>query len=148
MYATFEKTIGRNRTSYDSGKQVQLFGCNEGWIPWFVKLGMPSGQSEPYAWHVRIEDAVALPDVGAERPKASAILIDIKPGSKDSFLIFELLDVYGYSADEWTPMLWRMRVLANAGPKDNHLEDFDASNDGAIIYNFVYAMGGVIDGHT
>jgi hypothetical protein len=111
-----------------------------------VKISAPTGQNEPYTWHIRIEDALALPDVRAEYPKATAILIDIKPSAKDSFVLCELLDVYGYSADEWTPMLWRMRVLANAGPKDNHLEDFDAPNDGAIIYNFVYAMGSVTDG--
>jgi hypothetical protein len=146
MFATFEKQIGPDRTSYRSGKQVKLFGCNEGWIPWFVKLSAPTGQNEPYAWHVRIDEALALPDVRAEFPNAEAILIDIKPSAKDSFVLCELLDVYGYSTDEWTPMLWRMRVLANAGPKDNHLEDFDAPNDGAIIYNFVYAMGSVTDG--
>ncbi len=146
MFATFEKKIGPDRTSYRSGTQVKLFGCNEGWIPWFVKLGMPSGQNEPYAWHVRIDDALALPDVQKERPNTGAILVDIKPSAKDSFLVCELRDVYGYSADDWTPMLWGMRVLVNGDAKGNHLEDFDAPNGGEIIYNFLYAMGGVTDG--
>lgn len=147
MFATFKKEIGRDRTTFRSGKKISLFGCNEGWIPWFLHLMMPRGQAEPYAWQVNICAGLALPDVRKEFPDAEAIIVDIKPVAKDQFFVCELLDVYGYSADEWTPMLWRMKVL-DIGSQLNadHLQDFNALNKGDIIYEFLYAMGSVDNG--
>ena len=147
MFATFKKEVGPDRTTFRLGEQVKLFGCNEGWIPWFVKLFMPPGQNEPYAWHVNVQEALALPEVRKERPNGDAIIVDIKPATKGWFFVCELQDVYGYSADEWTPMLWRLRVLEIGGnEKTNHLEDFDAAHGGEIIHEFLYAMGGVSEG--
>ena len=147
MYATFKKEMGRERTTFRTGEQISLFGCNEGWIPWLLQKMMPMGQGEPYAWHVRIDDGLALPEVRREFPNAEAIVVDIKPTAKDHFFVCELLDVYGYSANDWTPLLWRMRLLqANGDPKANHLEDFQAPNNGDLIYEYLYAMGSVDNG--
>src|SRR5713101_1139811 len=124
MYATFKKEIGQGRTKFRAGEKVSLFGCDKGWLHWLVQEMMPPGQNEPYAWHLRMDDALALPAVQKEFPKVNAIIVDIKPTSKDEFFVCELLDVYGYSSDGWTPLLWRMLLLEIGKPKDNHLEDF------------------------
>jgi hypothetical protein len=147
VYATFKKETGQTRTKFRAGEQISLFGCNEGWIPWLVQEMMPPRQNEPYVWHLNVHDCLALPAVRNQYPNATAIIVDIKPTAKTEFFVCELLDVYGYSSDEWTPLLWRMRVLEIGGdPKANHLEDFDASNDGDIIYEFLYAMGSISEG--
>jgi len=84
--------------------------------------------------------------VRKQYPNANSIIVDVKPAAKNEFFVCELLDVYGYSSDEWTPLLWRMRVLEIGKPKDNHLEDLDAPNDGDIIFEFLYAVGRVSEG--
>src|SRR6266480_2512314 len=135
MFATFKKEVGRDRTTFRAGERISLFGCNEGWIPWLLQKMMPQGQGEPYAWHLCIDQALALPAVRKEYPKVETIIVDIKPTAKDQLFVCELLDVYGYCADEWTPMLWRMKVLDISGqPKADHLQDFNAPNNGDIIY--------------
>src|SRR5580700_1758723 len=106
MFATFKKEAGLDRTTFRAGNKISLFGCNEGWIPWLLHEMMPQDQQEPFAWHVRIDEGLALPGVREQFPDAQAIVVDIKPAAKDQFFACELLDVYGYSADEWTPMLW------------------------------------------
>ncbi len=146
MFATFKKEVGRDRTTFRSGEQISLFGRNKGWIPWLLQQMMPNGQGEPYRWHIHIHDGLALPAVRKEYPNVDAIIVDIKPTAKDQFLVCELEDVYGYSADGWTPLLWHMQVLSNGEPKANHLEDFDARSDGKTIYEFLYATGGVDNG--
>ena len=149
MFATFKKEKGQERTTFRAGKPISLFGCIEGWVHWLVQLTMPQRQREPYSWHIRIDDGLALPAVRKEFPNADAIIVDIKPTAKNEFFVCELRDVYGYSADGWTPLLWRMQVLEiDSERKGNHLEDFDAPNDGDIIYEFLYAMGSVDNGKT
>lgn len=146
MFATFKKEIGQARTKFRAGKKISLFGCDNGWIPWLVQEMIPPRQNEPYVWHLHMDDGLALPTVRKEFPNASAIIVDIKPAARNEFFVCELLDVYGYSSDEWTPLLWRMRVLEHGEPKADHLADFDAPNDGEIIYEFLYAMGSVSNG--
>ena len=112
-----------------------------------VQEMMAPGQNEPYAWHIHIDAGLALPAVRKEFPNAEAIIVDIKPKAKDQFFLCELRDVFGYSDDEWTALLWRMRLLQiSREPKANHLEDFKAPNNGEVIYEFLYAMGGVSEG--
>jgi hypothetical protein len=150
MYAIFKKKEMRSgRAVFQKGEAISLFGCNEGWMPWLLQMTMPKRQNEPFAWHLKIQEVLALDQVRKDYPNAEAIVVDIKPTSKDEFFVCELEDIYGYSDSDWTPLLWRMKVLQiGSEPKKNHLANFEAPDDGDIVYEFLYAQGSVKEGKT
>ena len=55
MYALYRRTrIGNAATRYERDKKepnISLFGCNNGFIPWLLRLKVPANQNEPYCWH-------------------------------------------------------------------------------------------------
>ncbi|MBC8868586.1 MAG: hypothetical protein H8E44_04175 [Planctomycetes bacterium] len=59
MYALYAKSVVAERVTYQHRADVSLFGCNAGYIPRFVRTAMPQRQSEPYKWHVPVQDALA-----------------------------------------------------------------------------------------
>lgn len=155
MYAAFRKESLTSpemvRFKLLDGK-ISLFGCSNGWIPWLLNMAIPNGQDEPYRWHLALRDALCS-RIAREyatkhyRSEVNTILINIKPGSDELFLC-ELLDVWGYSADGWTPMLWHLRVVEpqDASCTSSGFDDFTAAENGDHVYEFLYAMGTVRNG--
>ncbi len=85
---------------------------------------------------------------GSEYPNADAILIDIKPDSKIERLFCEILDVWGFSENGWTPFLMRMKVLRPRGNHAlEHMRRFAVPNrDHEEVYEFLHASGTVRNG--
>jgi hypothetical protein len=58
LYALYRRTrIGDTATRYERDKKesnISLFGCNNGFIPWLLRLKVPAIQDEPYCWHVDV----------------------------------------------------------------------------------------------
>jgi len=155
MYATFKKEMGQGRESFRAGEEELLFGRRAGWLPWLLQDEMDDTsprQCEPYPWHVNIQTALLRPSIRERYPNVESIVVDIKPKAKDNFLVCELQDVYGYSDDGWTPLLWRMRQLPSVsklkrkGGRGKYIESFDAPLDGDSAYVFLYTRGSVEDG--
>lgn len=155
MYAAYRKEREGNpnflRFKLVDGN-ISLFGCNEGWIPWLLEMALPKGQEEPFRWHLLLQEALRREAAGEYAAKqydsdVNAILINIKPGSDELFLC-ELLDVWGFSAHSWTPMLWHLRVLEPKGTEctPSRFGEFTAADDGDHVYEFLYAAGTVKNG--
>jgi hypothetical protein len=90
-------------------ENIYLWGCRQGLIPSMLQRRTATNQREPYAWHFTSQYE-ALADLGWEYAQANSIAIDMKP--KDAGVhLCELLDCFGYSWKDWTPILLRMRVL-------------------------------------
>ena len=105
MYALYDKARNKGATQYRFQEQVSLFGCNEGYIPWLLSKQLTSDSSEPFPWHVNIEDCLK----GVEQDNQT-LIIDLKPNNR-YLSLYEVLNVWGYSASGWTPILLHLRSL-------------------------------------
>lgn len=155
MYAAFKKENKGDSTLYAlRDKKICLFGRENGWIPWLLQMSIPETQDQPYRWHLNLQEALGLKEATEYYAKerysgdVNAIVINLKPLSKELSL-FELVHVWGYSADGWTPMLWHLRYLTPTGKTNctpSHFDDFTISGAGDDVYEFLYAMGTVKNG--
>ncbi|HDY66093.1 MAG TPA: hypothetical protein ENH84_07685 [Phycisphaerae bacterium] len=148
MYARYTRTrIASDETRYELQKEkVSLFGCNNGFIPWLLELKLLPGQGEPCKWHV---DVVAELGGHPDYPH-NTLLIDLKPKqNKTNLSLYEVMDVWGYSASGWTPILLRLNGLfVDEDPSvvdRNALVRKDDEIDGPI-YEFLYLDGSVMEG--
>jgi hypothetical protein len=145
MYSRYVKTQADGRDHYRFIENICLFGCNEGYIPWLLAEQTPSTQEEPYAWHLDVEAALAKTEFAG-----SALIIDLKPKQKKSNLsLYELIDVWGYSASDWTPILLHLTGLfVDADPTKFNRKDFWRRDDQKDdpIYEVLYLDGTVSKG--
>lgn len=147
MYARYKKSrVDNNVTRYEFQEEVSLFGCNSGFIPWLLGLKLPQDQGEPYKWHV---DVVAELGRHPDYP-LNTLLINLKPKqNKTNLSLYEVMDVWGYSADGWSPILLRLNGLfVDENPSAVNRKDFvrkDNDIDGPI-YEFLYLDGSIKDG--
>ena len=147
MYARYKKTqIGNGASRYEFVEPISLFGCNNGFIPRLLKLQTPSNQNEPYLWHLDVEKSLEKSD---EYPN-STLVIDLKPKqNKTNLSLYEVLDVWGRSASDWTPILLHLGGLfVDADPNSVNRKDFTISEseiDGPI-YELLYLDGSIQNG--
>jgi hypothetical protein len=144
MYARYTRArVGSDATRYEYQEQISLFGCNNGFIPWLLSQKVPPRQGEPYEWHVDVVNELgAHPDY-----PASTLIIDLKPKqSKHNLSLYEVLDVWGYSKSDWSPILLRLSGLfVDEDPKRINRKSFvrkDSDVD-TPIYEFLYLVGSV-----
>ena len=147
VYSLYRRTnIGKNATRYERDKkekEISLFGCNNGFIPWLLGFKVPPNQNEPYPWQVDV-----LPELNAQPDyRGGTLIIDLKPKqNKTNISLYEVLDVWGWSQDNWTPILLRLNGLfTDDRPETINREDFvraDADISGPI-YEFLYLTGSV-----
>lgn len=150
MYFLYRRTrLDEKSTRYkldEKEKEIHLFGCNEGFIPWLLRFKVPPHQNEPYLWHVDVlSDLDAQPDY-----RNGGLIIDLKPKqNKSNVSLYEVLDVWGWSEHDCTPILLRLNGLfVDQDPQTINREDFvrdDADVDGPI-YEFLYLDGTVKNG--
>jgi len=126
MYALYKKTRLKGHCRYEFKERASLFGCNQGYIPWLLAKQMSPSQKEPYGWHLRLEEALAKADC-----PDSTLIIDLKPKQqKTNLSLYEVLDVWGWSASGWTPILLHLcGLLVDADPKGVDRNDFRIRND-------------------
>jgi len=147
MYLRYDKNrMISGSIRYCFREQVSLFGCNVGFIPRLLRLGIPPTQNEPYTWHLNIEEALE----STAEYRGSALVIDLKPKQqKNNLSLYELLDVWGYSLNGWTPILLHVSGLfVDADPNSFDRNDFSSSESvvGTPIYEVLYLDGSVENG--
>ena len=150
MYARYLREREPGRSSYQFVEQCSLFGCNKGFIPWLLSRRISSSQGEPYKWHLPIQDCLNGAEWNDTDYTGSTLIIDLKPKqNKTNLSLYEVLDVWGYSHEGWSPILLHLSGLfVDADPKKIDRNKFDI-NDGERdepIYEFMYLDGGVADG--
>lgn len=145
MYALYEKTPKGNGLRYRFKKKVSLFGCKSGYVPYLLKQQLGQAESEPFPWHVNIESA--LDSVGQSH---QALIINLKPNSSEPNLsLYELIDVWGYSSSDWTPVLFYLRGLfVDENPENFNDKDFTRSLSEVEdpIFSMTYLSGTVKNG--
>jgi hypothetical protein len=145
MYARYTKSKAGWVTQYRFAERVCLFGRNNGFIPRLLERQTPSGQGEPYEWHIPLQKAL-----GESRCPDSTLVIDLKPKqAKTNLSLYEIVDVWGYSAYGWTPILLHLRGLfVDADPATVNRNDFSVADSQRHepIYEFLYLDGSVAYG--
>ena len=145
VYALYKKNRQKDQTRYQFSQKVPLFGCDEGFIPRLLGKQIPDAQKEPYLWHLQIENALAK----AEYPN-STLVIDPKPKQKKTNLsLYEVLEVWGYSAAGWTPVLLHLsRLFVDEDPQKFDRNDFWIRDDkrDEPIYAVLYLDGTISNG--
>jgi len=107
MYALYSKLPQGMGHRYTFKKQVSLFGCNSGYIPYLLKAGLSNTATEPFPWHVNIDRAMnSIGEIG------DTLIINLKPNSSAPNLsLYEVADVWGYSSSGWTPVMFYLKGL-------------------------------------
>jgi hypothetical protein len=145
MYSMYEKKACNGYWEYSSPDEIHLFGCVQGLIPRFLQHITPADASEPYLWHLNVAERLAASDL-----KDMCVVIDIKPKNKTPVVhLSELLDVWGYSADSWTPLLFRLRpLLVEEDPVLHNRNNFliDEEDSYEPVYSILYVHGSVMGG--
>ena len=147
MYARYTRSrVDIVNTQYQYQEQVSLFGCNNGFIPWLLGNKVTPGQGEPFLWHVNVVEELCI---SSDYPD-STLIIDLKPKqNKTNLSLYEVMDVWGYSAGNWSPIMLRLNGLyVDQDPTLINRNDFtlnDNDVDGPI-YEFLYLDGSIENG--
>lgn len=100
-------------------------------------------RSTPFPWHAASQDIVAV--IPGSSP-TQEIVIDLKPNVAKNVSLYRLLDVWGFSYSDWTPLALRLEVLfGDLGHDDPSKFKQSFSDDGAdrsLVGEFLYVQGG------
>jgi hypothetical protein len=141
MYARYEKHQFKEKSKYQlKEEQVHFFG-HDGYIPWLLS----KQTSVPCEWHLEIQSALAK-----TKYAGSTLVIYLKPKQKEKNLsLYEVLDVWGYSYKNCTPILLHLRGLfVDDDAKKVNREKFCIPDDlrKEPIYEFLYLKGSIVKG--
>lgn len=145
MYALYDKIQNNGSTRYHFLEQISLFGCKNGYVPWLLSKQFSTSSAEPMPWHINIESS--LKDVGQD---AQTLVIDLKPKNKEKNLsLYEVSNVWGYSASGWTPIMLHLRGLfIDDDPECYNSKEFirSSSEIDDPIFSMMYLQGTVDSG--
>ena len=142
MYLLYRKSQERDATRFEKVENTHLFGCNQGYIPRFLRASLQAGRVQPPPWHIDIARALAQ-----EGKDGHTLIIDLKPGVDQSF--YEVVEVWGYSDVKWTPIMMHLRGVA----VDRPLGELDPEaflgprcDISAPSFSLMYLNGGIAQG--
>ena len=140
MFATYTRKKEGNQIRLTFEEEISLAGCNKGIIPKLLKEKLSKDDRPPLAW--------TLPIARYYNNFDQTVIIDIKPNSKDETVFCELDAVFGFSHEEWSPVMFRLRQLFNAYTEDLRIdkENFIYPSDTEIIYTLSYLTGSFHNG--
>jgi hypothetical protein len=134
---------GRER--YSSPREIRLAG-RTGPLATFSRVENPTSK-QPFGWHATSGDLIRL--IGGT-PTEQAIVIDLKPRVAYNVSLYRLLDVWGFSYTDWTPIAIGMQTLFADRKEPNPAtfkNDFlDPGTDHRQLGEFLYLLGGVSKG--
>src|SRR5437870_5617401 len=102
----------------------------------------------PFGWHATSEELIQLQ---GGKSSSQAVVIDMKPNVQKNVSLYRLLDVWGYSFANWTPLALRLQALfvdrLEPKPAEFKKSFVDPAEDHRLAGEFLYVHGGVTDGH-
>jgi hypothetical protein len=114
MYVLYKKTLDGAITRYERlkhGFQVSLFGCNEGWIPWILRQTITKTDNQPLRWHLSESEISQVIERDQSVPDGNALVIDLKPNQTSNLSLYEVVEAWGHSENDWTPVMLRLKGL-------------------------------------
>jgi|CXWL01.1.fsa_nt_gi hypothetical protein len=143
MYGLYQKQELAGGARYSFVEETSLYGCNVGWIPKLLRPLVPANQNEPYTWQIDISKS--LEQAGKQN---HALVINLKPKSA-KLSLYELVNVWGFSNDTWTPIMMHLRGLyeeaerAGVNDKDFTRRHAEISDP---IFSMTYLSGSISNG--
>lgn len=145
MYALYDKTPIETGYRYQFHETASLFGCRAGYIPWLLQKQFSGNTSEPLNWHINVRESLEQ----AGQP-GQTLVINLKPNNVEPTLsLYEVLDVWGRSADGWTPVMMRLdELFGDEEPQSVDERNFvrEDAQDRVPIFSMTYLLGTVTDG--
>jgi hypothetical protein len=147
MYSLYKKIEKLKSIKFSLIENISLFGCNNGYIPWLLNQSLSKKDNEPFTWQIKIKDALEKADYHNQ-----TIIINLKPNSsKPNLSLYEVQQVWGYSASNWTPMMFYLKGIfvdekphrINTNMFERKISDID---DNGFIISFVYVNGTIKNG--
>jgi len=129
---------------YTKRDNVALAGNRNGVIVKYLRAKM-NGASEPVKWSMNIAEALRILGLDGD-----ALVIDLKPYNREGVVsLFEILNIWGYSAFGWTPIMLQLQELAvDEDPavisKENFVAPMDRGN--RFVYTFLFLSGTIKQG--
>ena len=134
---------GREQYAFNRG--IQLAG-ESGPLAKYCRALNPEKRI-PLKWHVTSKKIIQI--LGGA-PTEHAIVFDSKPGSTSRVSLYRLLDVWGFSYANWTPLAIRLRTLfadrKEANPFTFKNSFLDPGTEHSLVGEFLHVQGGVSEG--
>jgi hypothetical protein len=142
MYLLYRKSSEGEAIRFDHPVPVNLFGCRHGYLYRFLHASLQVGAVQPPGWHLDIARSLA-----AEGKDGYALVIDLKPKLNMSF--YELVQAWGHSDAEWTPILMHLRGLIVDKPFGTFARDsfpVPRGQEDEPTFSLMYLNGGIAEG--
>lgn len=101
----------------------------------------------PFKWHASSKKIIQ--SLGGS-PTEQAIVFDLKPRATGRVSLYRLLDVWGFSFSNWTPLALRLRALfadqKEANPFAFKNSFLDPGTDHSLVGEFLHVRGGAAEG--
>lgn len=145
MYHLYRKKNIGNEEQYSYVMDISLFGCRNGYIPKIFASTLTENDNPNIGWEINISDKIK--NVTND---GNAIIINLKPNNAEANLsLYEIVSVYGYSYEEWTPIMLHLRGLfTDESPIDYNIKSFTRITDDINdpIVSMTYMAGSIKDG--
>ena len=106
-----------------------------GYIPFFLRKQLAPTSAEPYPWHLNLAD-----EFKREGVADLVLVINLKPNSKENLKsLFELVEVWGHSNCNWTPIMIYIRGLVIDGNSEQ-IDDMHFSLTSNEIEDPIFSM--------
>lgn len=136
MYALYSRVCENNQVKLEYADSECLAGCNSGVVARELKKVLKPTDNSFMGWKIPIAKIY--------NADGEAFVIDLKPKS-DEVLICELDTVYGYSYENWSPIMLRLRILSTDEEIDKQKIVY-SENKSEFIYTVLYLNGSIKDG--
>jgi len=73
-----------------------------------IQKAKNTAPATPFGWHATTSEIVHA--IGG-RPESQELVVDLKPTVLNNVSLYRLLDVWGFSYAEWTPLALKFEVL-------------------------------------
>lgn len=144
-FMLYDAVISQGTRRYTRSRTVSIAG-NTGPLA-AIQRSRNTAAAETFRWHATHKDIVSA--IAGSSP-TQEIVIDLKPNVAKNVSLYRLLDVWGFSCPDWTPLALRLEVLFVDVPHDEPArfkESFtceDADRD--LVGEFLYVQGGTRGG--
>ena len=136
MYGLYSRSKNNGRVTLEKLDTGYLAGCKKGVVALELQKILTPEDNPLSGWKIPVAEIYNKED--------EAFIINLKPNS-DELLICELDTVFGYSYNEWSPIMLRLRKFSFDEEIDR--ESFQYSEkESEIIYTVLYLNGSFRDG--
>ena len=143
MYFLYQKETIGDTTAFQRSQQVSLAGSRSGIIVQYLREILNRSDTEPLEWHIPVDDIFRKLNL-----KGNSLVIDAKPNSKKELSLFDVINIWGYSSHNWTPILLELKQILEDDINKYDRTNFTLENynDDQSVFTFLYLHGSVKNG--